>query len=532
MHEILKESQILVLMLIIALGYMIGRIRIGSFSLGIAAVLFAGLGVSALAPDLALPQLVYVFGLVLFVYTIGLSSGPSFFRALKKEGFRYIALAVAVLLVGAGATLVFASLLNINGALAVGMYSGAFTNTPALAAAMELIGSENTAPVAGYSLAYPLGIICVLAMLSLFRKVWKVDTQTDKKLRHKENTLYARTVRVTKKSTATVGDLTSFCKANIAVSRISVGGVIRLAKPNDKLRPGTLLTIVGNAKELDTATSWLGEAVTDGGLELNLSTIHTRRVFLSNNTLAGRKLGDLKLLMKYDVTVTRIRRGDVDLVAHDDVVLELGDRVKIVGAHKNLDKASAYLGDSYKHASELDILTFSLGIGLGILLGLVPIPLPGGSTFHFGAAGGALVTALILGAIGRTGKFVWQLPYGANMTLRQLGMVLFLAGIGSQGGGALRTALGDSSSIVIIVVGAVLTTLVATLTLLIGFKFMKIPFSRLSGMLAGIQTQPAVLAHANEHSADDEPNIGYASVYPVVMMGKIILVQIIVMLLA
>lgn len=531
MHEILKESPILVLMLIIALGYIFGKIKIGNFSLGIAAVLFAGLGVSAVAPDLALPPLIYIFGLVLFVYTIGLASGPGFFRSLRRDGIKYIFLAIGILLVGASATVGFAKLFHIDGALAVGMYAGAFTNTPALASAIELIGVDNTAPVAGYSLAYPLGIVCVLVTLGLFRKLFNIKPESQSSIKNNAATLYARTVRVSRVNAGSVASLTLESGADVSVSRISTGKTVRLARPTDRLKPDTLITIVGRTSELDKATEWLGTLVTERRLELDLSHIHTRRVFMSSRKIAGHKLAELGLRKKFDVVVTRIRRGDVDIVAHDDTVLELGDRVKIVGEHAKLDEVSALFGDSYKHAAQLDIISFSLGIGLGILLGLVPIPLPGGGAFHFGAAGGALIAALILGAVGRTGRLVWQLPYAANMTLRQLGMVLFLAGIGSQGGGALRESLGDSSSLMIIFTGATLTTLVSVLTLLIGFTFMGVPFARLSGMLAGIQTQPAVLAHANEHTANDEPNIGYASVYPFVMMTKIILVQFLVMLL-
>lgn len=529
MMELLYDNPILVLCVIIAIGYVVGRVRIGGFSLGIAAVLFAGLGVSAFDHKLALPQIVYLLGLVLFVYTIGLSSGPGFFRALRARGLRDNLFALGILLTGAGLAVAAAKLFHIKGELAVGMYTGAFTNTPALAAVLETLEGSSQLPVVGYSLAYPLSVVGVLVVISVCEKVWRI--------RHSEGTgtvdteLYARTVRVLRSDKPQVGMLASASGAVVSVSRINIGQKVRLARPLDVLRSGMLVTIVGSTEALDRATAWLGEHVTSGRLELDHSRIGSRRVFLSNHTLAGRTLGSLDLLSTYGVTVTRIRRGDVDVVAHDAFVLELGDRVKIVGPHARLPIAAAHIGDSYKHSAEFDILSFAIGISLGLVLGLIPIPLPGGNTFHLGAAGGVLVAALFLGMRGRTGRIVWQLPFGANMALRHIGIVLFLAGIGSQAGGALAKALVDPSSIVVIAAGAVLTAVVAAITLTVGYKVLHIPFRQLTGMLAGLQTQPAALAFAQERTKSDAPNIGYASVYPIAMIGKIILAQLTLLLL-
>lgn len=527
--SILLENPILVLFLVVAVGYLVGKIRIGSFSLGVVAVLFAGLGISAFNAKLALPPLIYTLGLVLFVYTIGIASGPSFFAAFRKKGLRNNLFAFSVLLLGGVATVAGAMLFHVKGGLAAGMYTGAFTNTPALASVLDTLGKTATAPVVGYSLAYPLGVLCVLAVLAVFQKLWKIDEKKAGETR-KDLELYARTVRVTRKKSCRVDQIASACSANISVSRLSVDNKTKLAKYSDVLKSGTLVTIVGNNEELDKATAWLG-VIVEGGMLLGEDTIRNRRVFISDRKAAGRTLESLNLLEKLGVIVTRIRRGDIDFIATPKTVLELGDRVKIVGPDKNVQKATKFFGDSYHAASEMDVLTFAVGIGIGILIGLIPVPLPGGTIFHLGAAGGTLLAGLILGARGRTGKVVWQMPFSTNMTLRQIGLVLFLAGIGTQAGGALAKALSNPASLTILGIGAALTTLVSVVTLVVGYKLFRIPFAFLSGLLASIQTQPAVLAFANERTSTDEANIGYASVYPVAMIAKIVIAQILIILL-
>lgn len=528
--NVLYENPILVLFLIVVVGCLVGKIRIGSFSLGVVAVLFAGLAVSAYDSKLALPPLVYTFGLVLFVYTIGIASGSSFFAAFRKKGLHDNAFAVGALVLGGLATVLAANLLHIKAGLAAGMYAGAFTNTPALASVLDTLGHKSVAPIVGYSLAYPLGILGVLMVLAFFQKLWKINYNQVGDSVTNDSELYARTVSVTRKKPCRVNQVTAACGADISFSRLGVAGEIRLAKPDDMLGKGSLVTIVGNLKELDKATTWLGKIVKEG-LEFDHEILCARRVFLSNHSLAGRRLGSLNLQPEHGVVVTRIRRGDVDFVANSSTVIELGDRIKLVGPRQNVQAAAKFFGDSYRLSSEFGMLTFAVGIGIGILVGLIPVPLPGGSVFHLGAAGGTLLVALVLGARGRTGKMVWQLPFSTNMALRQIGLVLFLAGIGSQAGGALGNALSNPVSLTVIGVGAGLTIFVTVITLVVGYKLLHIPFTYLSGMLASIQTQPAVLAFVNERTENDTANIGYASVYPVAMIMKIILAQIVLMML-
>jgi putative transport protein len=228
---------------------------------------------------------------------------------------------------------------------------------------------------------------------------------------------------------------------------------------------------------------------------------------------------------QFGAIVTRVRRGDTTFVPDSETVLELGDRVRIVGQRKDLEAVEALLGDSYRASSEIDVMSFALGLGLGMLVGLAAVRV-GGVTLRLGLAGGPLVVALFLGARGRTGPFVWTLPFGANLTLRQLGLILFLAGVGTRAGWAFVSTLQGGGGLGLFLAGAVITCVTATATLLVGHYMFRIPMPVLSGMIAGLQTQPAVLAFADEQARNELPHVGYATVYPVAFVAKILLAQV------
>ena len=529
MLEILIKNPILILFVIIALGYVIGRVRIGNFSLGVAGALFAGIAISAWEPKLALPPLVYTLGLVIFVYTTGLALGPTFFATLRKTGVRDNLFTLGVLIVGVVLAFAAAKYFSIEPGLATGMYTGTFTVTPALAGVLDAMNHSSATPVVGYSLAYPFSIIVSLILLALFRKIWKVDQQEDAS---EDTALNSHTVRYTREEPCAVHDVGELSGATISVSRLSKKGKLRIAKSTDVIEKDSLVTIVGTQNQCQKAAKWMGEVAEDAKLELENTQLGFRRVFISNNDLAGLSIAKLQLDKKFNVIVTRLRRGDVDMVAHDNLVVEPGDRLRIVGARENIKKASAHLGDSYKHSSQMNIFTFTLGMCLGIGLGLIPIPLPGGHVFQLGAAGGTIVVALILGAMRRTGRLVWQIPYSTNLALRQLGVVIFLAGVGSQAGSSLIEALADPKSYILMALSVAIAIIVCVAMILVGHKLLKIPFSRLSGMLAAMNTQPATLAFANDQTKTDQANIGYASVYPMALVAKIILAQALLILLA
>jgi putative transport protein len=388
-------------------------------------------------------------------------------------------------------------------------------------------------PVIGYSIAYPMGVIAMIASILALKRLWKVDYAAEARQlqalggtsRHLEN----RTIHVTKVEPIgeTLQELTRRYGWEVNFSRLKRDCKLSLATAEVRLAHGDLVSLVGSPEDLEQVTAYLGEE-SDEHLELDRSEFDFRRMFVSNPRVVGHRLGDLNLTRKYGAIATRVRRGDVEMLAHDNTVLELGDRVRIVARRQDMDRIARFMGDSYRALSEIDVLTFSLGIAVGLLVGLIPIPLPGGLVFTLGFAGGPLVVALILGALGRTGPLVWSLPYSANLTLRQIGLIMFLAGVGTRAGYAFVSTFTQGGGLYLFVAGAIITTLTALATLWIGYTLLKIPMSLLIGLLAGLQTQPAVLGFALEQTGNDLPNLGYASMFALAVIVKIIVAQLLV----
>jgi putative transport protein len=539
MIELLRDNPLLLLFVVAAIGYPLGQIRIGGSRLGVAAVLFVGLAVGALSPDLQLPEIIYLLGLILFVYTIGLNSGAGFFASLGRKGLRDSGLMLGLLLLAAGLTLLAYRLLGLRAGQAAGMFAGSLTNTPALAGVLDYLKTYAPAsglearlaePVVAYSITYPMGVISMIVAISLVQRLWKVDYAAEARKLPELHTglqrLTNRTVCVTRPEAtrAPVSDLVREHQWDIVFGRLKRDGQLGLVQAHTRLQVGDLITVVGGADDLQHVTEHLGE-VCDEHLEFDRGELDYRRVFVSNPKVAGHRLGDLNLPQQFGAVVTRVRRGDIELLPHAGTVLELGDRVRVLTHRDNMQAVSALLGDSYRALSEIDILTFSLGISLGVLVGLLPIPLPGGLTLKLGLAGGPLVAALILGALGRTGPLVWSLPYSANLTLRQVGLILFLAGIGTRAGYTFVSTLTQGNGLGIFIAGMVVTTGTALAALWVGHRLLKIPMSLLVGMLAGLQTQPAVLGFAVDQTGNELPNVGYTSVYPVATIGKIVVAQ-------
>ncbi len=545
MIEILIENPLLLLFVVAAIGYPLGRIKIRGSSLGVAAVLFVGLAVGSLHPDLKLPEIIYVFGLVLFVYTIGLSSGPGFFASFRRKGLRDNLLVGSVLVL---ATLVTAGVhffLRLKPTLTAGMFAGSLTNTPALAAVLDYLERSTPAamldqvlaePVVGYSIAYPVGVVGMILSIALLQRLWKVDYAREaenlRDLGATNKSLLNRTIRVTRSEATgqTIGEFSRQSDWDVVFGRLMRAGQLCLADGQTRLAVGDLVSTIGTPDDLDRVTAFLGET-SDEQIELDRSEFDYRRMFVSNPRIAGHRLADLNLPQQFGAIVTRVRRGDIELLAHGDTVLELGDRVRVVTRREHMATVSRFFGDSYRALSEIDILAFGLGLALGLLVGLIPLPLPGGVVFRLGLAGGPLIVALLLGTVGRTGPIVWSLPYSANLTLRQFGLILFLAGVGTRAGYPFLTTFTGSGGLAVFFGGLVITLFAAMTTLWIGYHVLKIPMGLLNGMLAGLQTQPAVLGFAVEQAGNDLPNIGYATVYPVATITKILCAQLLLALL-
>ena len=517
MVNLLAANPLLLLFLVAALGHLLGRVRVAGFSFGAAAVLFVGLGFGALDPRLALPEFVYLFGLVLFVYTIGVASGPSFFAAFGKRGLRDNLLVLGFVVLAGGLAAAAHMLLRLPAPVTAGLFTGAFTNTPALSGVLEALKADGggeavlAQPVIGYSVAYPVGVIGVLVALWGTRRLWRIPPDEP------PAPLIHRSVRVEHPEAA--GDL-----GPVRLGRRLHGAHLAVATPNTPLSRGDVVSVIGHAPDVDAAAARLGEYSAEG-LEAGRADHDMRRIFVSRSSVAGRTVGSLHLPERYGAVMTRVRRGDVDVLASEDTVLELGDRVRVVAPVERLNDVSKALGDALRPLSEVNVTTFGLGIALGLLLGLLPIPLPGGATFKLGFAGGPLIVGLLLGRLGRTGPLVWQLPQSANLTLRQVGLLLFLAGVGTRSGWSFATTFAGAQGLGVFVAGALMTCVVASSFLWVGHRLLHIPFAHLSGLLAGFQTQPAVLGFAAEQSRSDQPNVAYASVYPLATVAKIVVAQ-------
>ena len=544
--DFLVEEPLLLLFIVSGLGYALGNVKVKGISLGVAAVLFVGLGFGALSPEMRLPPVLVDLGLIVFVYTIGLSSGPGFFASFRRKGLRDNAFVFLMILLAALMTVAAAGLFGLPATVASGMFAGSLTNTPALAGILETISrvapadqlmTLETEVVIGYSVAYPMGVIGLLIAIHTMQRVYRIDYKAEAKGLHQyhvvEQDLYARTALVTNPAAAgvAVSELFRRHRWDVVLSRIKRGGDLTLATGDTIFVLGDEVTLVGTIEEVDRAVAELGEPA-GKQLELDRSEYDYRRIFVSNPELAGRRLSELDLPREYGAIVSRVRRGDIDLLAHGDTVLELGDRVRVVARRTDQPRLAALFGDSYKALSEVNLLSLSIGLALGVLIGLIPIPLPGGVVITLGMAGGPLLVGLVLGARRRTRGIVWTIPYSANLTLRQIGLILLLAGIGVRSGYTFLTNFTASGGVQVFFAGAFITTVIAFLTLIIGYKVLKVPFGLLTGMLSALGTQPAALGFGLQQADNELPNLGYAVVFPVATITKVVVAQLLLIFLS
>jgi len=542
--QILAENQLLLLFTVIGLGFLVGNIRILGFKLGVAAVLFVGIAFGTLDPRLGLPEHIYIIGLVLFVYAIGIQSGPGFFVSFKKRGLRANLTAILVLSGVALLLAVGARFTRMPAPLAAGVYCGALTNTPALAATVETVKNLTaslpeekaaqlaTQPVVAYGLAYPFGVLGVILWFYLFSRLFRRQNareEQERLARQSESAIRSQTFAVT--NPAIIGKpiiemLNMIPERHFTISRIKKGERVFVIAPETILEKGDLLVAVGTPTELDRALILFGERSSEN-LPAEVSDLMLRRFFISSKEAIGKSVAELALESRFGATVTRLHRGDVEFVPSPDTMLEQGDRIRVLCRKDSVGALGKFLGDSVQAIAETDFLSMSLGIVLGVFVGMIPLPLPGGVVFKLGFAGGPLIVALILGRLERTGPVTWSLPFTANLVLRQIGLVFFLAGIGTKAGFGLVATM-RSGGLWLIAAGALVTSAVTVAAILIAFRRFHLPFAAVMGMTSGIHTQPACLAYANQQTPGELPNIWYATVYPAAMVAKILLAQLLV----
>lgn len=503
---------------------LIGKIKVAGVGLGAAAVLFLAIALSAWANsygvDLQIKPEIGTLGLALFAFAIGITSGQGFFAGLKSALLPILTLLATLLTVGILSWAVGTKVLGMDMALVSGTFAGATTNTPALAAAGAASGSPQQATV-GYSIAYIFGVIGMLICTQMALNYGKND-------RDRPTALANRTIRVERVDQPTISDLFEKYGEKLQFSRLRRGesGPVARPKPDSVLREGDLVTVVGPVKLVHRIVKDLGHGSSHSLIE-DRSYLDFRRITLSDPKLSGHTIASLELDKRFSATVSRVRRGDVDMAAEPDLVLLQGDRIRVVAPTAKMKEVSKFLGDSSHGLSDINPVALGIGMALGALIGELPIPLPGGGTFSIGIAAGTLIFGLVMGYFGRIGRFTTSLPFTAAQALSELGLLIFLAQAGTTAGGQIAEAFTGGSWWRILVLGIIIT-LSYGLILYAAMRWLwKMGGTQLSGLLAGAQTQPAVLAFANSRTgADPRVALGYAMVYPMAMIGKIMTAQI------
>ncbi len=522
LSTLLVEEPLILLFAVLAVGSLLGSIRFGGFSFGSAAVLFAGLAASAYNPEWVVPHILGIFGLAIFAYGIGISSGPQFFHVLRNYRSAVL-LVVGVLVAAAGVAVLVGRALGLEGPVISGIYAGALTNTPALAASIEALGSD--APTVGYSVSYIGGVLGMVAAVALIGVAKLPGGARAQAADEAPPPLVHQSIRVTATDAPELGSIVE--EGQVIFSRTERDGVVHVATDGFCPQPGDVVAVIGPQTAVDEVTARLGRPSTNY-LALDRRELDFRRVAVSNSAIAGRTIADLRLYRRYGATATRVRRGDIDLLATDDLVLQIGDRVRIVAPRDRMPQVADVLGDSERASGEINAAGLALGLTLGLLLGAWAIPIPGGSSIQLGVAGGPLLVGLVLGRVHRTGPFIWSLPFPVATALNQLGILLFLAYAGTNAGDDLVAAMRSDQGVRILLAGLLVTGFAAFALTLLGPAVAKIAGPRLSGVIAGFQTQPAVLTFANDrNNGDPRVNLGYALAYPVAMIVKVIIAPLI-----
>ena len=541
---------VLILAGVSVLGLMAGHVKIRGVKLGVAGVLFAGILFGHFQLSLPAEILGFVrdFGLILFVYTIGIQVGPGFLTSLRRQGLPLNLLAVGIVLMGALLTIASAQLLHIDMAAAVGIFAGATTNTPSLGAAQEALKqmpgldpAQASLPALGYAAAYPFGIIGIILVMVILRGILRIDPVQEAQAFAREQEsqhepLQRLSIRV--RNPNLIGlrlhEIPGKDTLGVIISRIKYAGETEVAAANGDtvLHEGDLILAVGTPHHLREFCLIVGTESTEDLMEAP-GPVTFARFVVTRSEILGKAISDLQLTQRYHVTVTRVSRGDVEMTAVPALTLQFGDMVQVVGQEADIAKVAPVLGNSVKDLNRTNFIPIFLGIGLGILLGLYPVslanmPMP----VRLGLAGGPLIAAIVLSRIGRVGPLLWYMPMNANLALRELGITLFLACAGLKAGAHFFEVLLTSQGLLWVLSGAVITLAPLLLAAWVGRSFLKLNFINLCGLLSGSMTDPPALAFANAINNSDAPSVAYATVYPLTMLVRILVAQILVVLFA
>jgi putative transport protein len=527
-----------VLFAILAIGSWLGSLSVRGFSLGSAGVLFTAMVFGHFG--LRVPQPVMELGLLLFVYAVGLQAGPRFFRTFRRHGLRFVIIAAVVALSGAFFTILVQQVLNLPFDLASGLYTGALTCTPALAAAIDaarrISPSSSAAISVGYGMAYPFSMISIVLLVQLMPRLFRRSLRQEEAawLKEKETetpALQARQFRLTNPNVdgKTVSEVNPQRMIQANISRIKSSEQVSAATPDRMLHLGDVLMVVGAPDELDKMRFLLGEE-THERMDVNADVL-SMDVEVIEDSLTGKKLGEMRLWEQYTVVITRIRRQGMEIAPSGSVALEMGDNLRVVGDKLAVENFVRLVHGHPRRAEETSMLSFLAGLLLGILVGSIPLQLSGGLQVRLGSAGGAFLVSLVVGHFGRLGPLRLYVPTAAKNLARELGLMLFLAGAGGEAGSQFVEILRQQGASML-VGGAFVTVASAGAGLFVMQRIYRMNLLATLGALTGCMTNPPGLGAVNARSESDLPTLSYASVYPVALIFKILMAQLLVGILA
>ncbi|MGM7731135.1 putative transporter [Yersinia enterocolitica] len=538
------------LALVAVLGLWIGNWKVYGVGLGIGGVLFGGIIVGHFAQTYELVlngdmlHFIQEFGLILFVYTIGIQVGPGFFSSLRVSGLRLNCFAILMVVVGGLVTAIIHKLFAVPLPIILGIFSGAVTNTPALGAAQQILTDLGSPPQLvsqmgmGYAMAYPFGICGILLVMWLIRLFFKINVDREAKefdSSHGQNRELLQTMNVAVRNPNLHGlsmqDVPLLNSDEVVCSRLKRGDLLMVPLSGTVIELGDYLHLVGQREALEKVRLVVGEEV-DVTLSTASTVLQTARVVVTNEAVLGKKIRDLNLKQKYDVAITRLNRAGIELVASNNASLQFGDILNLVGRPESIEAVSAVVGNAQQKLQQVQMLPVFIGVGLGVLLGSIPLFIPGfPAALRLGLAGGPLVVALILGRIGSIGKLYWFMPPSANLALRELGIVLFLSVVGLKSGGDFINTLVNGDGLAWIGYGAMITGIPLLTVGILARMLARMNYLTLCGMLAGSMTDPPALAFANGlHPTSGAAALSYATVYPLAMFLRIMSPQILAVL--
>ena len=538
------------LALVAVIGLWIGHWKIRGVGLGIGGVLFGGIIVAhftnqyGLQLDARTLHFVQEFGLILFVYTIGIQVGPGFFASLRKSGLKLNAFAILIVVLGSVAAVIVHKIADVPLDIALGIYAGAVTNTPALGAGQQILtelGVQQTTVTMGmsYAMAYPFGICGILLAMWLIRLFFKVKVDDEAARFNAESgqekeSLHSISVKVTNQNLdgLTLIEVPGFSDEEVVCSRLKREDMEIVPKASTEIRTNDILQLVGDDAALSKMRLIIGHEV-DAPTSSYSGEIRAERVVVTNEKVLGKKIRTLGIHQKYGVVISRLNRAGIELVPTANTTLQFGDVLHMVGHTDVLNKAISVIGNAQQKLLQVQMLPVFIGIGLGVLVGSIPFYIPGFPVaLKLGLAGGPLVVALILARIGTIGKLYWFMPPSANLALREIGIVLFLAVVGLKSGGSFFDILLNGSGLEWMGYGIFITFIPLMITGILARLYGKLNYLTICGLLAGSMTDPPALAFANEIKEDNgAAAVSYATVYPLVMFLRIMSPQLLAVLL-